>query len=134
MDCGKHILKGDNLDFTSRVICACFNQIMNFESWKWPPVATFKSWTNKSALSFFDFALFHGQKQVLSQIVTVVVETSQKSDTSIFSSFYDRTWNLAKIRHFNFKKVRENWSVWFLWSFMYPGSWNLEKIEMTDFR
>ena len=59
-------ITGGNLDFTSRVICACFNQIMNFESLKWPPVATFKSWNNESALSFFNFALFHGQKQVLS--------------------------------------------------------------------
>jgi hypothetical protein len=40
----------------------------NCESWKWLPVATFKSWTNKSALSFFDFRPFHLQKQVLSQI------------------------------------------------------------------
>ena len=38
----------------------------NPESWKWPPVATFKSFANKSALSFFDFQLFHLQKQVLS--------------------------------------------------------------------
>ena len=48
----------------------CFNQILTFESWKWSPIATFKSWTNKSALSFFDFLLFHVQKQVLSQIIT----------------------------------------------------------------
>ena len=44
---------------TTRESPGCFNQILNFESWKWSPVATFKSWTNKSALSFFDFLLFH---------------------------------------------------------------------------
>ena len=38
----------------------------NPESWKWPLVATFKSFANKSALSFFDFQLFHLKKQVLS--------------------------------------------------------------------
>ena len=46
-----------------------FNQILTFESRKWSPVATFQFWNNKSALSFFDFRLFHLQKQVLSQIV-----------------------------------------------------------------
>ena len=30
-------------------------------------MATFKSWTNTSALRFFDFALFHGFFQVLTQ-------------------------------------------------------------------
>ena len=45
---------------------------MNFESWKWSPVATFESGSNKSALSFFDFQLFHVQKQVLTQIVTIL--------------------------------------------------------------
>ena len=48
----------------------CFNQIMNFESQKWPPVATFKSLTRLSALGSFDFQLFHLQKQVLSQTIT----------------------------------------------------------------
>ena len=32
---------------------------MTFETWKWSPVATFKNWTNRSTLSFFDFLLFH---------------------------------------------------------------------------
>ena len=99
------LIKGGNLDFTSRVICACFNQIMNLESWKWPPLATFKSWTNKSALSFLDFALLHGQKQVLSQIVTFL----------------------------KVMKIRENWSVWFVQIFMYPGLWKFEKIEASVF-
>ena len=45
-----------------------FNQILTFESRKWSPVATFESWNNKSGLSFFDFRLFHLQKQVLTQI------------------------------------------------------------------
>ena len=30
-------------------------------------------------------------------------------------------------------KIGENWSIWFLWSFMYPGSWKFEKIEAFDF-
>ena len=49
-----------------------FYQILNFESWKWSPVATFESGSNKSALSFFDFQLFHVQNQVLTQIVTIL--------------------------------------------------------------
>ena len=30
-------------------------------------------------------------------------------------------------------KIKQNWSFWFLWSFMYPGSWKLDKIEVSDF-
>ena len=45
-----------------------FNQILTFESRKWSTVATSESWNNKSGLSFFDFRLFHLQKQVLTQI------------------------------------------------------------------
>ena len=29
-------------------------------------------------------------------------------------------------------KIGQNWSVWFLWSFVYPGSWKLEKIKVFD--
>ena len=46
-----------------------FYQILTFESRKGSPVATFESGNNKSGLSFFDFRLFHLQKQVLTQIV-----------------------------------------------------------------
>ena len=121
--------KGGNLDFTSGVICAGCNQIMNFESRKWPPVATFKSWRNESALSFFDFALFHGQKQVLSQIVTFLKITKRAS------------WKFEKIEESDFCKlhvpgvmnVQENWSSWFLWSFMYLGSLNSKKLKLLIF-
>ena len=50
----------------------CFNQILSFESRKGSPVATFQFLNNRSALSFFDFRLFHLQKQVLTQIVIVL--------------------------------------------------------------
>ena len=30
-------------------------------------------------------------------------------------------------------KIEENQSVWFLWIFMYPGSWKLKKIKASDF-
>ena len=30
-------------------------------------------------------------------------------------------------------KIREYWRIWFLLSFVYPGSWKLEKIEAFDF-
>ena len=30
-------------------------------------------------------------------------------------------------------KVEENRSIWFLWIFMYPGSWKLKKIKVSDF-
>ena len=30
-------------------------------------------------------------------------------------------------------KIRENWSIWILWNFIYPGSWKSEKIEEFDF-
>ena len=30
-------------------------------------------------------------------------------------------------------KIEENWIVWFLRIFMYPGSWKLNKIELSDF-
>ena len=46
-----------------------FNQILSFESQKGSPVATFYFLKNTSALRFFDFQLFHLQKQVLTQIV-----------------------------------------------------------------
>ena len=61
--------KGPGAKKATRKSPGYFNQILNFESWKWSPVATFESWNNKSGLSFFDFQLFHVQKQVLSQIV-----------------------------------------------------------------
>ena len=54
---------------------------MNFESWKWAQVATFKSWTNKSALSFFDFRLFHLQKLVLTQNLFLEVEKLKIKET-----------------------------------------------------
>ena len=62
-------IKGPAAKNATRESPGSFNQILNFESWKWSPVATFESWNNKSGLSFFDFQLFHVQKQVLSQIV-----------------------------------------------------------------
>ena len=30
-------------------------------------------------------------------------------------------------------KVEENWSIWFLRIFLYPGSWKLNRIEASDF-
>ena len=30
-------------------------------------------------------------------------------------------------------EIGENWSIWFLWNFVYPGSWKLEKIEVSEF-
>ena len=30
-------------------------------------------------------------------------------------------------------KIEENLSVWFLWIFMYQGSWKLKKIKVSDF-
>ena len=64
--------KGPGAKNATRESPGSFNQILNFESWKWSPVATFESGSNKSALSFFDFQLFHVQKQVLTQIVTIL--------------------------------------------------------------
>ena len=110
--------------------------IKSFESWKWPQVANFKSWTNRSALSFFNFALFHGQKQFLSQIVTFLHETSQKSDASIFMT--PGTWKFTKIRSFNFHdpgymKIGKNQTLQFSRTFMTPGTWNLAKIRRFNF-
>ena len=34
---------------------------------------------------------------------------------------------------FGVMKIGENWSIWFLSSFVYPGSWKLEKIEEFGF-
>ena len=30
-------------------------------------------------------------------------------------------------------KIGENWSIWFLWSFVHPASWKLEKIKAFEF-
>ena len=96
----------NNLDCTSRVICACWYQILSFESWKWPPVATFKSLSNKSALRFLDFALFHVFFQVLTQIVTfltmVVMVLVVVCSTMAYINSICLSWNLAKIRLYNF--------------------------------
>jgi hypothetical protein len=54
-------------------------------------VATFKSWTNKSALSFFDILLFHVQKQVLSQIV---IQLSMSKMIQIFLKTLCLTYSL----------------------------------------
>ena len=63
--------KGGNLDCTSRVICVCWYQISRFFNFGgYFYYSNFSSWSNESALSFFDFALFHGQNQVLSLFVT----------------------------------------------------------------
>ena len=61
-------VKGPGAKKATRKSPGYFNQILTFESRKWSPVATFESWNNKSGLSFFDFRLFHLQKQVLTQI------------------------------------------------------------------
>ena len=68
-----YVLKGPEAKKAIRKSPGYFNQILTFESRKWSPVATFESKNNKSALSFFDFRLFHLQKQVLSQIVILQV-------------------------------------------------------------
>ena len=39
----------------------------------------------------------------------------------------------VKFRVLGFMKFGENWSIWFLWSFLYLGSWKLEKIQAFDF-
>ena len=63
--------KEGNLDYTSRVICACCNKILRFFNFEGHFYSSnFSSWRNESALLFFDFALFHGQNQVLSLFVT----------------------------------------------------------------
>ena len=63
--------KGGNLDCTSRVICVCWYQISRFFNFGGHfYYSNFSSWSNESALRFFDFALFHGQNQVLSLFVT----------------------------------------------------------------
>ena len=67
----KLLHKGGNLDCTSRVICVCWYQISRFFNFGGHfYYSNFSSWSNESALRFFDFALFHGQNQVLSLFVT----------------------------------------------------------------
>ena len=108
-------LKGGNLDCTSRVICACWYQILRFFNFGGHfYYSNFSSWSNESALRFFDFALFHGQNQVLSLFVTFrhffnnnldctsralqrVHETLQKWDFTIFSNFHDLHETLKKL-------------------------------------
>ena len=59
--------KGGNLDYTCRVICACCDQILRFFNFGGHfYYSNFSSWSNESALRFFDFTLFHGFFQVLS--------------------------------------------------------------------
>ena len=97
-------LKGGNLDCTSRVICVCWYQISRFFNFGGHfYYSNFSSWSNESALRFFDFALFHGQNQVL----------------SLFARFHVR----------GVMKIGENCNVWFFHGFMYPGSWKLEKSD-----
>ena len=60
-------LKGGNLDCTSRVICACCNQILRFLNFGGHfYYSNFLSWKDEKALRFFDFALFYVFFQVLS--------------------------------------------------------------------
>ena len=39
----------------------------------------------------------------------------------------------VKFRVDGVMNIGENWSIWFLWSFAYAGSWKLEKIEEFGF-
>ena len=81
------LFKGGNLDCTSRVICACWYQILRFFNFGGHfYYSNFLRSSNESALRFFDLALFHGFFQVLSPWVH---ETLQQSDASIFSNFHD---------------------------------------------
>ena len=65
-----------------------------------------------------------------------------KSEVSDFCEVCVRSWKLKKNKASEFCevfvypgdiKIGENWSFWFLWKFMYPGSWKLQKIEASDF-
>ena len=91
-------LKGGNLDYTSRVICACCNQILRFFNFGGHfYYSNFSSWSNESALRFFDFALFHGFFQVLSLFVTF---------PRFFQGFmYPGSWKLEKMEESDFCKV-----------------------------
>ena len=65
--------KGGNLDCTSRVICACCNQILRFFNFGGHfYYSNFSSWSNESALRFFDFTLFNGFVQVFSLFKTIL--------------------------------------------------------------
>ena len=75
--------KGPGAKNATRESPGYFYQILTFESRKGSPVATFESGNNKSDLSFFDFRLFHLQKQVLTQIVTRATIT-YKYVTTVF--------------------------------------------------
>ena len=66
-----------------------FNQILTFESRKWSPVATFESWNNKSALIFFDFRLFHVQKQ------GETMGKKPKKNHWLFLAFFIIDWNMT---------------------------------------
>ena len=83
-------LKGGNLDCTSRVICACWYQILRFFNFGGHfYYSNFLRSSNESALRFFDFALFHGFFQVLSLFVTF---------PRFFQGFmYPGSWKLEKI-------------------------------------
>ena len=41
-------------------------------------------------------------------------------------------FDFVKFRVPRVMKFGENWSIWFLWCFVCPGSWKLEKIEVFD--
>ena len=121
--------KGGNLDYTCRVICACCDQILRFFNFGGHfYYSNFSSWSNESALRFFDFALFHVFFQVLSLFVTFrhFFNTKPcKNQTLQFSpiSMTPGTWNLEKIGCFNFLQF----------SWPRPDTWNLAKIRLFNF-
>ena len=101
--------KGGNLDYTCRVICACCDQILRFFNFGGHfYYSNFSSWSNESALCFFDFALFHGQNQVLSLFVT-------------FRHFFNNNLDCTS-RALQFSPI-----------FMTPGTRNLAKMGLYNF-
>ena len=101
-----------------------------------------------------------GEEAGIGKILTPMLWLEKNKDL-IFVMFHERSWKLKKIEAFDFCevlstrghenqkklknlifvrfhvtgviKIREYWSIWFLWSFMYKGLWKLEKIEEFEY-
>ena len=91
-----------------------------------------ENWRKLKHLIFFEVSCFRGH------------ENWRKMKCLIFVKFclpgvmiIGGKWSIWFLWSFMYPagvmKIEENWSVWLFWSFMYPGSWKLEKIEAYDF-